>query len=195
MGARALRHAITVAQTRPRTVADLEKGGDGRRQRACVGAVPLHRPAEPGQALLHRGLTALVLLLEAVHRTLHPARGHLHVGPPGRGVVQTPLEGGLQTPQGLGPGPLGSTRSRRSALVLRCGGRMSPEAAPGGRPSSGRARRTALQGPRLISAAGAGRPASWRAIGRRPRTRFCRVCLAWRSASSRGLAASRRSGT
>jgi len=119
IGAREIRHAITVEQTRPITVADLEKVVDGRRQRACFGAVPLHRPEEPVQALLHRCLTELVLIIEDIRRTMHPAIGHLHVGPQGRGIMQPPLEDGLQAPQVLGQGPLFATRSRLSAMVLR----------------------------------------------------------------------------
>jgi hypothetical protein len=145
MGARESRHARTVEQTRPITGADLEQVVDGRRQRACFGAMPLHRPEEPVQALLHRCCTALVLILEEVRCTMHPAIGHLHVGPQGRGVIQPPLEDGLQAPQVLGQGPLFSTRARLSAVVRRRVWRMSPEAAKGGRPSSVRALRTALQ--------------------------------------------------
>ena len=105
IGARKIRHAITVEQTRPITAADLEKVVDGRNKGTCFGAVPLHRPEEPVQALLHRCRTALVLIIEDVRRTMHPAIGHLHVGPQGRGIIQTPLEDGLQAPSSLGKAP------------------------------------------------------------------------------------------
>ena len=126
-------------------MADLEKVVDGRSKRARFGAVLRQRPEEPLQAPLHRGLTELVLVMQDVRRTMHPAIGHMHVGPQGRGVIQTPLEDGLQAPQFLGQGPLFSTRSRLSAMVLRRVWSVSPEAAKGGRPSSVRALRTALQ--------------------------------------------------
>src|SRR5215510_15226873 len=98
MGARASRPTRTVAQTRPITGADLEQVVDGRRTRAGVGAVPLPRPEAPVPALLHRCLTARVLILEDGRRTMPPGIGHLHVGPQGRGSMHPPLEEGLQSP-------------------------------------------------------------------------------------------------
>jgi hypothetical protein len=87
-------------------------------------------------------------------------------------------------------------RPARDGPSGRGGGRGggAPRLPGGGRPASVRARRTAAPSPRTTAAAGARRPARRRARGRPPRPRFCRACLAWRAAASRGCAASRRSG-
>jgi len=189
---REVRDAIAVAQTRPITAAAFEQLGDRRRARARSGVVPGHCPTQPLPAPLHRGLPALVRVVQAGRRPLDPARGAADGGPQRRGRVQPALQDGLQARAGLGPGPLCSTRSRRSAMAVRRSWRVRPEAASGGRPSLVRARRTARQEPCLTSAGGSGRPARGRALGRIPRTRFFSVFLAWRSASEMGCAASRR---
>ena len=132
IGTRESGHAITVAQTGPRTLADLEKVVDSGGQGACFGVVPRHRPEEPPQAPLHPGRPVLVVVVENVGRPMAPARGAADVGPQCSGRVQPAPQARLQAPAGLGPGPLCSTRSRLSALAGRRSGSWSPEAASGG---------------------------------------------------------------
>jgi len=145
IGPRQLRDAIAVEQTRPITAADFEKMVDRRRERARAGSVPAHRPQQPLQAPLDGGLPELILVVQEVRRPLDPALGNADVGPQRCGRVQPAPQGGLQAPEGLGQGPLFSTRSRLSAMAVRRSWSLSPEAASGGWPSSVRALRTALQ--------------------------------------------------
>jgi hypothetical protein len=87
----------------------------------------------------------LGFVVQDVGRPMDPAIGHAHVRPQGGSGRQAPLEDGLQPREGLGQGPLFSTCSRLAEMAVRRSGSWSPEAASGGRPSSVRALRTALQ--------------------------------------------------
>lgn len=145
IGTREFRDTLAVEQTRPITAADFEKMVDRRRERARSGLVPGHRSKQPLQAPLDRCPPELVLVVQDVRRLLDPAIGHPHVGPQGRRVIEAALEDRLQASELFGQAPLFSTRSRLSEMAVRRSWSFSPEAAKGGRPSSVRARRTALQ--------------------------------------------------
>src|SRR5207253_5281644 len=116
-------------------------------------------PEQPVQPALHGGLRALGVIVQDVRGALPPAIGHSSLGPQRRRRVQPAPQDRLQAPEGLGQGPLFSTRSRLWARALRRSWSLSPEAVRGGWPSSGRALRTALQEPRTTSASGSVRPA------------------------------------
>jgi hypothetical protein len=194
MGTGQIRDALTTKQAWPGAPADLQqvchRGGEG----PGLGLRLPHGPAQPWPPPPHRCLRALRVRMQEVRRAMDPVRGSTHRGPQRRGRVQPVPQDRLQAPAGLGPGPLCSTRSRLGARAVRRSWRGRPAAAQGGRPSSGRALRTALQSPRMPSASGAVRPATARARGRPPRPCFVRPLLAWRSAAEIGVAAARRSG-
>src|SRR5262245_46320331 len=145
MGTRERRDALAVEQPRPITAADFDKMVDSRRERTRAGLGPGHRPQQPWQAPLDCCLPELGLVVSDGSRPLAPAIRPPHVGPQGRRVIETALEDRLQASELLGPAPLFSTRSQLSAIAVRRSWSLSPEAAQGGRPSSVRALRTALQ--------------------------------------------------
>jgi len=142
---REVRDARAVEQTRPITAVDFEKMVDRRRERARSGLVPGHRPKQSLQAPLDCGLPELRLVVQDVRRPLDPALSHPYVRPQGRRVISTALEDYLQASELFGQAPLFSTRSKLSEMAVRRSWSLSPEAASGGRPSSVRALRTALQ--------------------------------------------------
>ena len=193
IGAGEIRAAMAVEKPGPITAADLEKVVDGGGQRARFGVVPRHRPEEPSQAPLPHCRTVLVVVVQDMDRPMAPAIGDADGGPESGRCRAALVEKGVEAPERLGHDPLFSPRSRLSEMAVRRAGSVSPDAASGGRPLSVRALRTALQEPRTTSAAWSVRPSNCPSRGRTPRTRFCRIFLAWRSASEIGLAASRRS--
>src|SRR5262245_6658556 len=168
------------------------------RQRGCTGArrrLGSCPRAPPGpEAALPRPRLRLGWVAEEVGGLRDPAIPSLDLGPYRSRVPQAPRQQARQPRSCLGQGPLCATRSRRAVMAGRRAGRVSPEAARGGRPAAVRARRTAPQAPRPPAASGALRPARRRALGRPPRTRFVRACVAWRTASAMGVAAARREG-
>jgi hypothetical protein len=175
--------AIAVKQAGPVAPGDLPKV----LQRGCEGAgsglVAGHRPAQSPQAGFDRRCRTLVPIAEEVGGMRNPAIPLAHVGPQGCRVGQAPCKPGVQAPKVRWHGPLFSTRSRLSVLGLRRSGSGRPEASRGGRPSSVRALRTAAQEPCTTVASPSVRPATCRAMGRTPRTRFLRAFLACRSAA------------
>jgi hypothetical protein len=119
IGAGESRDALAVEQPRPITPADFEKVVDGGGERAGFGMVLRHRPQEPLQAPLHHGRPVLVVVVQDRRRPMDPAIGDADVGPQRRGRVSPAPQDRLQASQGLGHGPLCSTRSRLSAMALR----------------------------------------------------------------------------
>ena len=119
-----------------------------------------------------------------------PTIGDTHVRPEGSRLGHAPWAERVYADERRGHGPLFVRRSRRWESAERRSGSVSPAAARGGGPASVRARRTALQSPRMPWAAGSARLSSCRARGRTPRRRLLRAFLAGRSASETGVAAS-----
>src|SRR5215831_12403664 len=189
IGPRQLRDLIAMEQAWPVTARNLEEVRQRRGERPGGSLVPRHRAQQAAQATLHSRSCALLFIGEDVGSPIDPAIGDAHGGPQGGGRRQAPLEDTLQPSEGLWQGPLFSTRSRLSAMAPRRSWSLRPEATTGGRPSFVRALRTARQYPLMTSASGSVRPESWRSMGRTPRTCFLSSFLAWRSASSMGLAA------
>jgi hypothetical protein len=145
IGAGEIRYAIAVEKPGPIAAADLEKVVDGGGKRARFGVMPRHRPEEPLQAPLHPCLTVLVVVVQEVGRPMDPAIGDADVRPESGSCREALVEKGGEAPERLGQGPLFSTRSRLSEMAVRRSWSWSPDAARGGRPSSVRALRTALQ--------------------------------------------------
>jgi hypothetical protein len=140
-----VRDAIAVKEAGPVTPRDLEEVGDGKGERPSGGLMPHHSAEQPLQAALQRRLCMLISVVEDVGHPMDPAIGDADVGPESGSCREALVEPGVEAPERLGHGPLFSTRSRLSEMAVRRSWSLSPEAARGGRPSSVRALRTALQ--------------------------------------------------
>ena len=168
LGPRQLWNLLAVKEPGPVTARDLEQMPQREGERPCRGPVPCHRAQQTWQAPLHSCSRVLCLVAEDMRGPMDPALGNAHVRPQGGSSRQAPLEEGLQPREGLGQGPLFSTRSRLSAMASRRAWSLRPEATKGGCPSSVRALRTAPHYPRMTSASGSVRPSSCRAISPPP---------------------------
>ena len=119
LGAGELRHASAGAKPGPSPAAALEKVGDGRGQRARVGVVPRHGPAEPQQAPLPHCRTVLGCSVQDVGRPMATARGAAPGGPESGRGREALVAQEVEAPEHRGYGPLCSPRYRRSALAGR----------------------------------------------------------------------------
>src|SRR5262245_60822721 len=144
-----IRDAIAVPQAGPGAPADLQTVPNRGRAGPGLGVMRPHGPTQPVQPALHGCLRARGVVVQDVGGAMHPAIGHTPLGPPRRRRVQPTPQDRLQAPEGCGPAPLFSTRSRLGALALRRAWSGSPAADKGRRPSSVRARRTAPPSPRM----------------------------------------------
>jgi hypothetical protein len=185
-------YRLAVEAPGPIAPRDLAALGKRRGQRARRRPLACHGTAPAAPTLLDDRALVLGGVVQEMGGALSPAGRAVHGRPPGSRGRQAAAEQWLQAPQWRGARPFFATRSRLSALAVRRVCRGSPEASQGGRPSAGRARRTAWQDARLPVAAASGRPARWRALGRTPRRDVFRAFFACRSASERGWAALRR---
>jgi hypothetical protein len=143
IGAGEIGHAVAVTQARPVAPADLQQGPDRWCEAPGCGLRLPHGSEQPVQPSPPGCRRALGVIVQDRRGAMHPALGHPHRGPQGSRRVQPAPEDRLQTPEGLGHGPLFATRSRLWALALRRSGSWRPAAAKGGRPASVRALRTA----------------------------------------------------
>lgn len=145
IGAWEIRDGIAVKEAWPVTAGDLEEMG----QRGCECPSGRLVPGQPSQqatqASLHRCPGQLVFVGEDLRHPLDPAVGKPHVGPQRGSGRQTPLEEGLQSSEWLGERPFFPSRARLWETALSRSWSLRPEATKGGRPSSVRALRTALQ--------------------------------------------------
>src|SRR5919198_13667 len=140
-----LGHGITMKQAGPVAPADLQKVPHCGRKGPGFGLMLPHGPRQPVEPSLHGSSCVLGVIVQDVRGAMDPAIGHMHLGPQRSGGVQPAPQERLQAPEGLGQGPLFSTRSRLWVLAVRRSWSWRPAAAKGGRPSSVRALRTALQ--------------------------------------------------
>src|SRR5215471_17786810 len=145
IGAWQFGHGITMKQAGPVTPADLQKVPYGGREGPGFDLMLPHSSKQPVQPSLHGSFCVLGVIVQDVRGAMHPAIGHTHLGPQRSGCVQPAPQDRLQAPAGLGQGPLFSTRSRLWVMAVRRSWSWRPAAAKGGRPSSVRALRTALQ--------------------------------------------------
>lgn len=136
---------ITVKKAWPVTPRDLVEVGESRRQRPSGGPVPGQGAQEATEASLDRRASELCLVGEHVRDALDPLIGDPHVRPQRGSGCQAPLEERLELRERLGQRPFLSRRSRLCAMAVRRSWSLRPDATNGGRPSSVKALRTALQ--------------------------------------------------
>ena len=129
----------------PVTPGDLVEVGQGRRQRSSGGLVPGQGTQEAMEAALDRRARELGLVGTHLGDALDPLIGNPHIGPQGHRGRQAPLEESLEPRERLGERPFLSRRPRLCEIAVRRSWSLGPDATHGGRPSSVKALRTALQ--------------------------------------------------
>ena len=119
--------------------------GPGRGAGPSGSPVPPHGAPPAAQTTFDGSPGVWVLVGEDMGRPLDPGRGHPPLGPQRGSLGQASWEEGLPPDAGRGQRPLFVTRSRRWEVAVSRSGSVRLEAARGGWPASGRARRTARQ--------------------------------------------------
>ena len=139
-----LRDLIAVKEAGPLAPGPLEEGDPRRHEYSGSSAGSPHRAPQTAQPPFHHCPRLLAFVGADVRGPMDPAGGNAHLRPPGSRRGQAPREEGVPPDERLRERPLFATHSRRWERAVSRSCSVSPQAASGGCPSSGRARRTAL---------------------------------------------------